>query len=84
MRVSKARILFVDDDLSVLQGFRRTLHAMRQEWEMCFATDGNAALELLSQHPVDVVVTDLLMPGKEGIETIRELRRVLPSHDTQP
>jgi CheY-like chemotaxis protein len=42
------RILFVDDETSVLQAMQRTLHGMRNEWSMAFASSGTAALEWLA------------------------------------
>ena len=43
------RILFVDDDVNVLNGLRRMLHKMRQQWEMEFVTSGAEALQALKQ-----------------------------------
>lgn len=74
----KKRILFVDDEPKVLQGLRRILHPQRDEWDVAFAENGRDALELLAHTPFNVVVTDILMPEKEGLETIVELRRHFP------
>jgi len=67
------RILLVDDDPLV----RGTLHALlaRHGYEIEDADNGAAALEAFAREPHDVVITDLVMPDKEGLETIRELRR---------
>jgi DNA-binding response OmpR family regulator len=70
------RILLVDDN----ESFRRALEdGVRQAGDvgLC-AGDGAAALELFRQRRFDVVITDLIMPDKEGIETIIELRRFRP------
>jgi YesN/AraC family two-component response regulator len=75
----KKRILFVDDEPNLLQGLQRTLRPMRQEWDMAFAENGREALQLLALTPYDVVVTDIFMPEKEGLETIMELRRTFPT-----
>ena len=74
----KKRILFVDDEPNLLHGLQRSLRPMRQEWDMEFATNGREALEVVNQEPCDVVVTDIFMPEKEGLETIMELRRDHP------
>lgn len=74
----KLRILLVDDDLNLLEGLRRTLHMRDCSWELAFAENGHQALELLACSPFDVVVTDLFMPVKDGLETIRELRCLYP------
>lgn len=75
----KQRILFIDDDASVLQGLRRTLRLMPQEWDIAFAENGHQALELLEDIPFNVIVTDVLMPEKDGLETIVALRQAFPT-----
>ena len=69
-----SRILVVDDDEILC----RTLsHVLRHAGhEVVTAFDGAVALSLYSRDPVDLVVIDLIMPGKEGLETIIELRRM--------
>jgi len=74
----KLRILLVDDDRNLLAGLRRTLNAQCCAWELGFAENGHEALEQLACAPFDVVVTDLFMPMKDGLETIRELRGLYP------
>ena len=74
----KLRILLVDDDRNLLAGLRRTLKAQCCDWELGFAESGHEALEQLACVPFDVVVTDLFMPMKDGLETIRELRGLYP------
>jgi len=73
----KKRVLFVDDEPSILDGLRRTMRSMRHEWEMSFAGSGQEALELLASQAFDVIVTDMRMPGMDGAEL---LRRVMESH----
>jgi len=68
-----ARILIVDDNAlfrSLLQ--RRLEQAGHQA---VGAAEGEEALRLQRQQPADVILCDLFMPGKEGLETIRELRQ---------
>jgi HD-like signal output (HDOD) protein len=72
------RILFVDDEPSVLQALQRMLHGQRQEWELEFARSGAAALQLLEQQPVDVVVSDMRMPGMDGAKLLSEVMRRYP------
>jgi CheY-like chemotaxis protein len=60
------RIVFVDDEVNVLQTMRRTLHAMREEWSMEFSLSGAAALEELAKTPADVIVSDMRMPDIGG------------------
>ncbi len=71
-----ARILIVDDDADIREAVRDLLvgcgHAVLQ------AENGAVGLEQLSNNSIDLVLMDILMPNKEGIETIQEIRRVLP------
>jgi putative nucleotidyltransferase with HDIG domain len=72
------RILFVDDDLNVLQAMRRSLHNMRGEWDMQFVLSGDAALEELAKTPADVVVTDMRMPGMDGWQLLGKVKELQP------
>jgi CheY-like chemotaxis protein len=72
-----ARILIIDDDDQVRKMLRLTLNAAG--YDVVEAQDGKVAMKLFNQGPlVDLVITDLIMPEKEGIETIIELRRDFP------
>jgi CheY-like chemotaxis protein len=66
-----ARILVVDDDA----GFREMFVEMlsRGGHEITTASNGNQAIECYRKDPTDLVITDIVMPDKEGIETITEL-----------
>jgi HD-like signal output (HDOD) protein len=64
------RLLFVDDDAMVLAGLRRALHDMNREWNMQFASGGQAALEVLAQQPFDAVITDMRMPSMDGAQLL--------------
>lgn len=72
-----ARILIIDDDDQVRKMLRLTLNAAG--FDVVEAQDGKIAMKLFHQDlTVDLVITDLIMPEKEGIETIIELRRDFP------
>jgi HD-like signal output (HDOD) protein/CheY-like chemotaxis protein len=64
------RLLFVDDEPMVLEGLRRALYSMRQEWEMEFVDSGAAALEALTRGPFDAVITDMRMPLMDGAQLL--------------
>ncbi len=70
------RILVIDDD----EGLRRMLHLSLAEagYAVTEAEDGKMGIECLRTTPVDLVITDLVMPNKEGLETILELRKAQP------
>jgi putative nucleotidyltransferase with HDIG domain len=72
------RILFVDDDQIILKTLDASLTGMKGEWELCFASSGPAALKTLQEAVVDVVVTDLLMPGMDGAQLLTEVARRHP------
>ncbi|MBI5855799.1 MAG: response regulator [Nitrospirae bacterium] len=65
-------ILVVDDDENLRDGVRRILH--QAGYEVREASDGLQGMRSVEQTPVDVILLDIFMPGKEGLETIRELR----------
>jgi HD-like signal output (HDOD) protein len=60
------RILFVDDELHVLEGLRTRLHRMHAKWDMVFVDNGAAAIERMQERPYDVIVTDMQMPAMDG------------------
>ena len=62
------KVLFVDDEPNVLQGLERMLRPLRREWEIAFASSGAEALEALALRPFDVLVSDMRMPGMNGVE----------------
>lgn len=71
-----ARVLVIDDSSTVREMVRTTLEA--EGYDVLQAVDGRAGLEVQRVLPCDVVITDLIMPEKEGLETILELRREWP------
>ena len=66
-------LLFVDDEPRVLQGLERQLRWARREWNMSFFDGGAKALEFMAGNPVDVVVTDMMMPGMDGALFLSEV-----------
>ena len=70
------RILVIDDDIQVRQMLRQTLE--RQGYEVVDAPDGKEGLRLYRQVPTDLIITDIIMPKKEGVETIIEFKRDFP------
>jgi putative nucleotidyltransferase with HDIG domain len=72
------RIVFVDDELHILQAMGRSLHSMRNEWNMEFLSSGPAALESLAKAPADVIVSDMRMPGMDGWQLLAEVKKLYP------
>jgi DNA-binding response OmpR family regulator len=71
------RILIADDD----RGIRRTLHIglSKAGYEVVEARDGDEAMRLWRADGADLVIVDIHMPDKDGIEVIRELHAERPS-----
>ncbi len=74
MPESLKSILFVDDDADILASLRRLLRSKRSEWEMVFATSATEAEEMLAAGEFDVVVLDVKMPGRSGLDLLAEWR----------
>jgi CheY-like chemotaxis protein len=71
-----ARILVVDDEPDICEILQEILHQAGHQVRV--APDGDSALAVLRGEPFDLILTDIFMPGKEGIETIMEIRRDFP------
>ena len=74
----KARILFVDDDLTLLDGIDRTLIEHDDDWKMEFVTSGEDALKLMGNKEFDIVVSGLILPGISGSELLKKIRALYP------
>jgi CheY-like chemotaxis protein len=70
------RILVIDDEGPVRMVLRQMLE--KEGYEVEEAAEGAAGIQLLSNCLCDLIVTDLFMPGKEGIETMMEVRKRFP------
>lgn len=71
---TKPTVLFVDDEESVLAGLRSSLHRLRKSYRLLFAVGADEALLLLDEEAVDMVVTDMRMPGRTGVDLMEEMR----------
>jgi HD-like signal output (HDOD) protein/CheY-like chemotaxis protein len=72
-------ILFVDDEPGALSQLQSQLSPLGQGCQMRFASGGVHALQVLAQGPVDVIVTDLMMPGMDGAQLLEVVRKRHPS-----
>lgn len=73
------QILFVDDEQMVLDGLRRMLRPMRDIWDVEFALGGATALEMLACQDFDVVVSDMRMPGMDGVQLLTAVQKLYPN-----
>ena len=69
---AKPRLLVVDDDAEILDLLDRGLRI--EGFDVRVASDGEAALRALAEHPTDVVVLDVMMPGLDGLAVIQRIR----------
>jgi excisionase family DNA binding protein len=72
----RPRVLVVDDEATIRELLAKTLALA--EYDVDLASDGRTALERLRIMPYDLLVTDLKMPGVDGLAVIREARRMKP------
>lgn len=72
------RVLFVDDEVRVLEALERVLFDCDEGWVNRFVNGGQQALEVLAQEPFDVVVSDLRMSGVDGVSLLTQVRQLSP------
>ena len=70
-------ILVVDDNLMMRKLIRNLFH--EDNFVIEEATNGVEGLEIIKQHPVDLIITDIIMPKMEGLELIMNIRRDFPN-----
>jgi CheY-like chemotaxis protein len=85
------KVLFVDDEPWLLDGIANALYKSTSRWTMRFARTAERALQILDRESIDVLVTDLCMPGIDGVELLERTRlahplvaRVAVTDPTQP
>ena len=71
-----AYILVMEDERIIQTIIKRYLE--REGHEVAVAGDGEEGIRMYEQRPADLVLTDIIMPKKEGIETIRDLKKISP------
>lgn len=71
------RLLLVDDEPNILAALRRVFQ--RENYELMFASNGNEALRILEKQPVELIMTDFMMPGLNGSELLKEVRERWPN-----
>ncbi|MBW2273372.1 MAG: response regulator [Deltaproteobacteria bacterium] len=77
MSASPSTLLIVDDEAQILTALRRTLR--REGYQILTAETTARALDLLAEHPVDLVLSDQKMPGMSGVELLAEVKRLRPA-----
>jgi DNA-binding response OmpR family regulator len=67
------RVLVIEDERKVLRGLQRGLE--QEGYEVGIAATGDAGYELAASQPFDCVVLDLMLPGRDGLQVLADLRR---------
>ena len=71
--MKKAKILVVDDEKNIIELVRYNLE--KEGFAVISATDGEEALKLVSEKEPEMVILDLMLPGIDGLDVCRELKR---------
>lgn len=77
-KIEKRTVLFVDDDEIVLRSLERGLLDESEIFDQLFAKSGQEALEILEKEQVHVIVTDMRMPGMDGLDLLKIVREKYP------
>lgn len=77
--MTKTRILIVDDQPDVRMALQMSVKKMNAQYAVSVASDGFEALDLLREEPFDLVITDYMMPGMDGLELIESIRALSPN-----
>lgn len=72
----KPNILIVDDEISIQDSLSGILRD--EGYEASVATDGNTALKIIEEDPPDLIFLDIVMPGIDGIETLKKIKEKYP------
>ena len=73
----RPKVLLVDDEESILNSLRRLLRS--QPYDVLLATSGAQALEILTQQPVDLVMSDARMPNMDGATLLAHVHELYPA-----
>lgn len=76
MTATSLTLVIADDDRMIRNAYR--MAAERRGYVVFEAEDGEAAMRLVKDHAIDWLLLDILMPKKEGLETLVELKRDFP------
>ncbi len=78
MEKGPCRILVVDDEPDIAESLVDLLHVLVPQALVESARNADQALELMRNKPIDLLVTDFMMPGRNGVQLLREAQRLDP------
>ncbi len=76
--MQKKNILFVDDNENIISGIQRQMRPYREQWQLFFALSGQQALQLMAEQPIDLIVSDMMMPEMRGDELLKKVSEQYP------
>lgn len=71
-----SRVLVIDDEPYILLMLKKLFE--KEGFDVDIAINGDEGIKIFSKYPADVIITDIVMPEKEGLETIREFKQTNP------
>jgi len=72
-----AKIIVIDDESDIRDVVSQVL--TREGYEVIVAEDSEAGLDALREHGAELVITDIIMPGKDGVQTVYDIRKEFPN-----
>lgn len=76
--MSPKKVIFVDDEPSILDELRRSLRSLRHEYDLHFATSGKEALDIMEKDTFDIVFSDMCMAGMDGAQFLTAVQEKYP------
>ncbi|MGB4459269.1 MAG: response regulator transcription factor [Bacillota bacterium] len=70
------KILLVDDDRTLVKAIRRSFESLGYEVVVCY--EGGPVLDVIEQEKPDIVILDIMLPGKDGLTVLKEIREKFP------
>ncbi len=77
--MTETRILIVDDQSEIRLALQMSIKRMGAQYIVVTASDGFEALDILQEEPFDLVITDYMMPGMDGLELVESIRTLSPN-----
>lgn len=72
----RKKILICDDEEGIRESFKLILE---KDYDLMFAQNGDEAVQMMKSSPSEITILDIKMPKKDGLETLKELKKINPS-----
>lgn len=74
----KLSLLFVDDEPHILAALKRILRKYHENWDMFFTQSGAEALKIMESTPIDIIISDMMMPQMDGAALLKTVSEKYP------